>query len=573
MKNTAPILLLVLFFSTLQSQYSFQKMLFIPYGDRQEQVKIRKENDGVYGPAAFLWFNDRLYLLDSENGKLKTFTKDGLFAESVNVSNNITTLFTGQEGSAILFDNKTITPKKNIFPGDENSGKIAKTGICRKSDNVFVFSSGNRTQEIKSDSKIASARLLGFDRNGNLYFDVEIFIREIPCEVKREVIVYNSVGKLFAKIVIPNLYYAYLPQDLQIDDDGNIYHQIANKTGIEIIKWTYSRRDDNNVVSEIRYPAEYENSFHYNSLLKEPVENLQKSDPSMTNKTMVTRDESLIIADTYYRFEWTCQPVNKSNGLVLAADGKYIRTPDWIVVGNNKQMPYQWGGFSTPTGFTSGVSGGKYAGDNNCTGNGSSAAVGVDCSGFVSRCWRLSSHYATSMMPAIITPYSTWQELKPGDAIHKVGHVRLCVGHNSDGTVRVIEASGVDWKVSYRNYSYTNLTGYTPNKYKNMTESVTKIGVETSPSPLFVKSYPNPFNGKVNFIISSPHRTDAEFEIFDSYGRIVERKEIEINQGENILSWDSKDLYGRTVSSGVYFYRIKEQNSKNIFLNKILLIR
>ncbi len=115
----------------------------------------------------------------------------------------------------------------------------------------------------------------------------------------------------------------------------------------------------------------------------------------------------------------------------------------------------------------------KYAGDKvtDCSTNWcvSSYAVGVDCSGFVSRCWNLSSHYSTSMMDDDITiAYDNWNDLSPGDAIHKVGHVRMVVLRNTDGTFLTVEASAADWKVSYRTYNLSQLTAYTPRFYVGM---------------------------------------------------------------------------------------------------------
>ena len=231
------------------------------------------------------------------------------------------------------------------------------------------------------------------------------------------------------------------------------------------------------------------------------------------------------------------------------------------------------GGFSTIAGFNSGIANGKYAGDNNCTGSGSSAAVGVDCSGFVSRCWKLFSHYSTSMMPAIMDPYSSWMDLRRGDAIHKVGHVRLCVGHNPDGTIRVIEASGVDWRVSYRDYSFTDLSGYSPYKYKNMIEYVNKIVEEPIENGFIVKNYPNPFNGKTTFKINSPNSMDMKFQIYDCLGRLVQEKTVLLIKGENVFFWNSSNMSGCELSSGIYFYRFSTLSNRNLFFNKIVLLR
>ena len=45
-------------------------------------------------------------------------------------------------------------------------------------------------------------------------------------------------------------------------------------------------------------------------------------------------------------------------------------------------------------------------------------------------------------MPNITTQYNSWDYLKPGDAIHKVGHVRLFIKRNSNGSFKVAELPG-----------------------------------------------------------------------------------------------------------------------------------
>jgi len=68
----------------------------------------------------------------------------------------------------------------------------------------------------------------------------------------------------------------------------------------------------------------------------------------------------------------------------------------------------------------------------------------------------------------ITVAYDSWGELKPGDAIHKVGHVRLMVYQNTDGSLLTAEAAGYDWKVNYRVFTLSQLNSYTPRYYVYM---------------------------------------------------------------------------------------------------------
>jgi len=95
-----------------------------------------------------------------------------------------------------------------------------------------------------------------------------------------------------------------------------------------------------------------------------------------------------------------------------------------------------WGGFDTPESFDAGLLEGKCAGDMYSTEKRrllddgvSKQAVGIDCSGFVSRCWKLPRSYSTRELPALCEPVSDLALLKPGDIFNTHNsHVVLFAG-------------------------------------------------------------------------------------------------------------------------------------------------
>jgi hypothetical protein len=72
------------------------------------------------------------------------------------------------------------------------------------------------------------------------------------------------------------------------------------------------------------------------------------------------------------------------------------------------------------------------------------------------------------MDDSIAVAYQNWDELQPGDVIHKEGHVRMVILRNPDGSFLTVEAAGYDWKVSYRSYYISQLSSYTPRYYIGM---------------------------------------------------------------------------------------------------------
>ena len=149
----------------------------------------------------------------------------------------------------------------------------------------------------------------------------------------------------------------------------------------------------------------------------------------------VTRAEAMATAEMYRTFKWQPAAANVFHG--RDANGKRVDTPDvsykpasgfsgyWKPGLVNKGMPYKWDGFDTPESFLIGIGAGKAAGDV-CTpekrrlleAGTSVQAVGIDCSGFVSRCWNLPQAYSTRTITTLCDPIPNLRDLKPGDILN-----------------------------------------------------------------------------------------------------------------------------------------------------------
>ena len=72
------------------------------------------------------------------------------------------------------------------------------------------------------------------------------------------------------------------------------------------------------------------------------------------------------------------------------------------------------------------------------------------------------------------------------------------------------------------------------------------------------QNYPNPFNPSTQITFQIPERGLVLLTIYDLLGKEVKvlLKE-EKNKGTYTLNWDGKDKNGRTVSSGIYLYRLQ----------------
>ena len=198
----------------------------------------------------------------------------------------------------------------------------------------------------------------------------------------------------------------------------------------------------------------------------------------------ITRDKIIEIAEAYANYEWHPTIDNILHGDCPLC-GKRVNTVDrdyhsswpdywgWKAGQLNIGVPYKIGGFSSISGFNLTNPEDFYE---QCTGTGAyegaihyggdiyfekpepcSRACGIDCSGFVSRCWNLpEKHYTFSEpgwngLPDVSSPIR-YNELKPGDLIdwdnYPRGHAILFKEFVDEDTIIVIDQGGVAWQVA-----------------------------------------------------------------------------------------------------------------------------
>lgn len=99
----------------------------------------------------------------------------------------------------------------------------------------------------------------------------------------------------------------------------------------------------------------------------------------------------------------------------------------------------------------------------------------------------------------------------------------------------------------------------------NVTHDATIIADNSiKPEDFMLTCYPNPFNAQTNISFSLKEAMPVSIEIFNNSGQkiksIYENKMLQ--NGPHIIHWDGKNEQGITVSSGLYFYRLKTNKSK-----------
>lgn len=177
---------------------------------------------------------------------------------------------------------------------------------------------------------------------------------------------------------------------------------------------------------------------------------------SVPDSGKVARSECLAIAEAYRTHRWRASAANVLHG--NDPDGVRVDTPDlhfrppgtapgwWVPGGINVGVPYQWGGFASLEEFDSSLASRLAAGDvytrkkrELLDAGVSRHATGIDCSGFVSRCWKLPRSFSTRELAGICVPLGSWDDLRLGDILNTWNnHVILFAGWDDSHRSRII---------------------------------------------------------------------------------------------------------------------------------------
>ncbi len=416
-----------------------------------------------------------LYLLD-KNGKIinKWFFGNKIrFVANVKVIDNQVYLITPDQKTWSF--NTSVShwvSQDGIILRKGLNGKVIKQGKNRFE--IFLNSRGgiSYTKTVEVKKPLGTVRILGLSGTF-LFVGVQTVLKEVPLKVERTIRVYQitkSGLNQVSSIIMPDMYYTYIKHDIDVSDSGlNIYISTPEKALF------YRIRNLEKIKShpQIYLPYQlYKKSYLYNNHLLPAMEGNPVQMKSVKN-TPITRQKIIQNAEPYATHKWFCHTDNIWD---RDCSGVHVKTPAWVRVGNNISIPYKWGGFSSLSEFDEGIKNGVSAGDCDTHGYGASpsCAVGVDCSGFVSRAWGLGTKYSTRTIPDISTEYPSYDDLKPGDVVDYPGHhVRLVHTVYDNGSFLIIEAAGTatDWRVGYNDYTVADFQGrYLPRRYNYIAE-------------------------------------------------------------------------------------------------------
>jgi hypothetical protein len=203
----------------------------------------------------------------------------------------------------------------------------------------------------------------------------------------------------------------------------------------------------------------------------------------------ITRGEALRIAESFIQHRWPASPKNVRHG--KDADGIEVHTPDrasghgsppsecWVPDAENIGVAYKWGGNDSPKSFSAGIRAGKAGGDvytsekRRLGGKAVSGdAVGIDCSGFINHCWKLTTRHSTNSLASICQKLPSPAALEPADIMNQAnGHVLLFVKWLDAEKKRAVFYEAAPFSktlASERDVSEMTAAGYQPLRYRSI---------------------------------------------------------------------------------------------------------
>lgn len=460
-------------------------------------------NYGVYeygfsGPQSF-WVgeNGTIYLLDTEacqiveigQNEVKYVTlQEALSPIDIVVYNGEYYIYDEWDEELQIYNKNGELQFKDVIPHADNYVKCLNLGAFGVVVETYGTSNlvlTNRVEkswswiekenvELYINPEYDFVNYLGKDMTGNTYTLNNKAVKN-TCVIAGEMSVHGMslLGNELGSYIINRDEFVYLPKYfLRLTEDGSIYMMVPTEQALEIRRIILTE----NPVS--RYDEIEEEALQLEAELQ--AEMFQTNVTRNTTALPLTRTEVSNRANAMIDYEWTLTQDNVDlDGNTDRRLAKWITDIADLHEGETswsetvKGIPYCWGGFfSQYSGyggltFSEAIEAGYLAGNILCTGNYKPRTAGLDCSGFASAAYGLSSrrcshddngeddfyHYGTLV--------NAYNELSPMDFIVKDGHVMLFAGNidAASKTMLVYETTKSGQKIKRTTYNEAYLEG------------------------------------------------------------------------------------------------------------------
>lgn len=402
------------------------------------------EQGSVFGPQDYFIADDTVYLLDSAQNRILTY-RDNALVDIISISDFSAIDIAGDSGTLYAIDSLL-----NLYCYD-GSAFTQVSSFAPKFDEqlsdfqisdgfgYFYFAEGDHgtTYQFKLPEQYTTELLItqtfdGHRLDDDTFYYMDSYDTEDLFSNTAVLVVYHPSSGQSQRIPVLSDYYLGQVQYLGETTDGQPMIRVEEVTqdADYKIKTTQSIRiltDTGEIVSIYDLPKQslyadsafasfdgytYElsnlpssiqvsildadgtahNVKSYESPLSAYNAPTQDREPNQTSKaSTITRSKIMSNAKSFHTsFTWTCSAKN-------IADMKNYKKPRYIdKSGEYSCMPYCWGGSSTISKFKDGLAAGGRAGNIYTKTSGHVAnTYGLDCSGYVTKCWGMSGHKGT----------------------------------------------------------------------------------------------------------------------------------------------------------------------------------
>lgn len=345
--------------------------------------------------------------------------------------------------------------EQEALEGYVYGGKIyaARPADLQSTDTKRGFiTAGDIRIEVSVSNDLGGLRILDVHTDGSFFVIVEEMSVDIALRVDQTVYHYDASGKLLGMARVPLAeQHVYVSQGLVMGPDGAIYALITKPDRVEVQRLRFS--------PELKpiLPSTFAND-----------DIGANTDPR--NRSLAacrSRDAMMSAASSYtgnYRY---LNNTNINGNCANRTKPRYLGSPGYYY-----SVPYDWYGFDAVSVWNNYMANNYQAGDIDTSGN-EGCSRGVDCSGFVSQVWGLTSRYGTCGLESISAQLSSTAQLLRGDIMNRCNptprHTILFSSFANNGMNGYESTTYNQYdRVVYIYRPWSSISNYVPRRYNNV---------------------------------------------------------------------------------------------------------
>jgi hypothetical protein len=324
---------------------------------------------------------------------------------------------------------------------------------------------GDQRIPVEGAQQVLGLRMLGINADGSFYVVAEEVSDGPTIQVDQTVRHYAADGRQLGLARVPlRDRETYIPHGLAVGPDGNVYLLMTRQDVLEVQRLVFT--------TSTLPPLPQVGSTEGESGAQQTGPTEMTDDPTADQDFLAaegcrSRDAMITTGFKYRDNKVTLRDVNLNGN----CPGRH--RPTYLNGGPKEygSVAYDWGGFDTVEGYNAAMAQGFQAGDIPVTRGDppTPCSKGVDCSGFVSRCWGLQTKEGTATIGRLCIRINR-DQLKPGDILNlENAHVTL-FDHIGPEGVWAFEATtwGNRDRVIWRPHGWDYYDGYQALRFKNV---------------------------------------------------------------------------------------------------------